>query len=120
MIHHSFPSVNTNVVLGFENLFGKVLSYNSPLPPSLGLILEVVSYKIGTLRSDDRDGNKNVKKAKGLITKTTILQVHHAFLYICLPSLHDYDGIMPNFTFYRGSTKRRRNFLSLSEVGYGS
>ena len=34
--------------------------------------------------------------------KTTTLHVHHAFLYISLPSLHDYDGKMPNFTFYGG------------------
>ena len=46
---------------------------------------------IGTLRSDDGDGNGNAIKAIGLITKTTILHVHHAFLYISLPSLHNYD-----------------------------
>ena len=27
------------------------------------------------------------------------LHVHHAFLYISLPSLHDYDETLPNFTF---------------------
>ena len=59
---------------------------------------------LGTLRSDDGDGNGNSTKAIGLITKTTILHVHHAFLYISLPSLHDYDVKMPNFTLYRGST----------------
>ena len=26
----------------------------------------------------------------------------HAFLYISLPSLHDYDEKMPNFPFYGG------------------
>ena len=41
---------------------------------------------IGTLRSDDGDGNGNATKAVGLISKTTILHVHHAFLYISLPS----------------------------------
>ena len=50
---------------------------------------------LGTLRSDDGDGNKDVKKAIGLITKTTILHVHHTFfvLYISLPSLYDYDVV---------------------------
>ena len=64
------------------------------------------------LRSDDGDGNgnENVKKAKGLITKTTTLHMHHAFLYISLPSLHDYDVTMPNFTFYRESTKAKTKF----------
>ena len=50
-----------------------------------------VSVKsLGTLRSDDGDSNGNSTKAIGLISKTTILHVHHAFLYISLPSLHDY------------------------------
>ena len=58
---------------------------------------------IGTLRSDDDDddGNGNSTNAIGLITKTTILHVYHAFLYISLPSLHDCDVKIPNFTLYR-------------------
>ena len=39
----------------------------------------------------------------GLLSKTTTLHVHHAFLYIPLSSLHDYD-----------ENKRQRVFLSLS------
>ena len=31
------------------------------------------------------------KNAVGLISKTTTSHVHHAFLYISLPSLHDYN-----------------------------
>ena len=31
------------------------------------------------------------KKTIGLMGKTTGLPVHHAFLYISLPSLHNYD-----------------------------
>ena len=80
-------------------------------------------YILGTLRSDDGDGNGNgnATKAIGLIIKTTILHVHHAFLYISLPSLHDYDVKMPKFTMYRGSTQATTKFpLSLSELGYSS
>ena len=40
---------------------------------------------LGTLRSNDADGNENVKKTIGFISKTTTLHVHHAFLYISLP-----------------------------------
>ena len=55
---------------------------------------------LGTLRSDDGDGNGNATKAIGLISKTTILHVHHAFLYISLPlrlrrenaKFHDVQG----------------------------
>ena len=67
-------------------------------------------YGTGSLRSDDGDGNEDVK--------TTILHVHHAFLYNSLPSLHDYDVKMPNFTLYTGSTQATANFLPLSELGY--
>ena len=49
----------------------------------------------------------------GLVTKTTILHVHHAFLYISLPSLHDYDVKMPNFMLFKGSKQATTKFLSL-------
>ena len=55
--------------------------------------------RIGTLRDYDCDGNGNVKKAIGLMSKTTTLHVHHAFLYISLQSLHNYDVKWSNFTF---------------------
>ena len=45
--------------------------------------------------------SENVKKAIGLMSKTT-LHVQHAFLYISSSSLHDYDVQMPNYSFYRG------------------
>ena len=55
---------------------------------------------IGTLRSNDADDNENVKKTIGLISKTTTLHMHHTFLYISYPFLHDYDVKVPNFAFY--------------------
>ena len=36
-------------------------------------------------------------------------------LYVSLPSLHDYDVKMPNFTFYAGRKQTATNFLSLSK-----
>ena len=45
------------------------------------------------------------QKSHPLLSKTTTLLVHHAFLYISLPSLHYYDAKMPNFTFYGGRIK---------------
>ena len=53
----------------------------------------------GTTRSNDADGNKNVKKTKGLVSKTTTSHVHHTFLYISYLFLHDFDVKMPNFAF---------------------
>ena len=46
---------------------------------------------IGTLRNCDGDGKENINKAMGLMSKTTTLHVHHAFLYISLLSLLNYD-----------------------------
>ena len=45
----------------------------------------VIILTIGTLRSKDADGNDNVKKTMGFISKTTTSHVQHAFLYISLP-----------------------------------
>ena len=50
--------------------------------------------------SHDGDDNENVKTAIGWMGKTTTLHVHHASLHISLPSLHYYDGKMPNLKFY--------------------
>ena len=43
---------------------------------------------LGTLGSNDADGDENVKKKQktvGFTTKTTTLHVHDPFLYISLP-----------------------------------
>ena len=53
------------------------------------------------------------------MSKTT-LHVHYAFLDSSLSSLNDYNVKMPNFTFYGEVNKRRRNFLVLYGLGYGS
>ena len=78
----------------------------------------VMMMTIGTLRSNDADDNENVKKTIGLISKTTTSHVHHTFLYISFPFLHDYDVKMPNFAFYGGRKQGTAKF-SLSELGYG-
>ena len=70
----------------------------------------VVKFPIGRFSNDDGDGNENVKTAMGLLSKTTSLHVHHAFLYISLPLLHDYDVKMPNFTFYGGRKQATTKF----------
>ena len=67
-----------------------------------GLLQPVAAKRIGTLRSNDADGNENVKKTIGLISKTTTLHVHHTFCTFLCPFLHDCDVKMPNFGFYGG------------------
>ena len=50
--------------------------------------------------NDDGDGSENVKKTICLLSKTTTLHVHHAFLYISLPPLQDYTVQRENASFY--------------------
>ena len=56
---------------------------------------------LGSLTNVDGDGSENGKKATGLDWQTTTTHVYHAFLYISLTSLHDYNVKVPNFTFCR-------------------
>ena len=44
--------------------------------------------------------------------KTTTLHVHHTFLYISLPFLHDYDVKFPNWTFHGGRKQATTKFNS--------
>ena len=67
----------------------------------------------------DGDGNENVEKAIGLLSKTTSLHVHHAFLYISLPLLYDYDVKCLVSRFMEDVNKRRQTFLSLSKLECG-
>ena len=65
------------------------------------------------LRTNDGEGNENVKKAIGLITKISTFHVHRAFLlilYISLPALRDYEVRKPNLTFFIGSTQATTKF----------
>ena len=73
-------------------------------------------FTIGSFSNDDGDGNgdgnEDVKKALGLLRKTTTLHVHHVVLYISLP--HDYDAKIPNCKFYGGGKQATTNlFFSL-------
>ena len=51
---------------------------------------------IGDLMNYGGDSSGNAKKTIGLMRKTTTLHLHHAFLYISLPPLHNYDMKWPN------------------------
>ena len=44
--------------------------------------------------------------------------MHHTFLYISLPFLHDYDVKSLNSCFMKNVNKQRRDFISLSELGF--
>ena len=73
-------------------------------------LFDLIHDLLGSFSTDDGDGSENFKKAIGLISKTTTLHVQHTFLYISLPSLHDYGVKIPNFTFYGGRKQATTNF----------
>ena len=59
----------------------------------------------GSFSNDNGDGNENVK--------TTTVHVQHTFLYISLPSLHDYDVKSSHAMFYGGRKFTTTNFFLL-------
>ena len=71
------------------------MNYGKMVFMSMVMTVVLLIMIIGTLRNYDGDGNENVKKTIGLISKTTTLHVHHAFLYISLSFLHKYDVKWP-------------------------
>ena len=57
-------------------------------------------WLLGSLSIDDGGGNENGKKATELDKQNNnFARAFHTFFYTSLPSLHDYDVEMPNFTF---------------------
>ena len=71
------------------------MNYGKMVFMSMVMTVVLLIMIIGTLRNYDGDGNENVKKTIGLMSKTTTLHVHHAFLYISLSFLHKYDVKWP-------------------------
>ena len=61
------------------------------------LVVGIKDFKM-PLRRRQRERQKGNR----LNGKITTLHLHHAFLYISLPLLQDYNGKIPNFTFYQG------------------
>ena len=59
------------------------------------------SKLIGTLRSNDADGNENVKKPIGFISKQQLCTCITLFCTFLCSFLYDYDVDMPNLAFYR-------------------
>ena len=74
----------------------------------------ILSWWINRERNDDGDVKENGKRVIGLDWQTTTLHVHHAFLYISLPSLHVYNVKVPDFTYCRGREHETTTFLFFS------
>ena len=70
---------------------------------------------IGSLRCHYGDGNENVKKAIGLGQQNNNFARASRFLYISLPSLHDYDVNCLISRFIDNVNTRRRISLGSLE-----
>ena len=64
--------------------------------------------------NDDSKGNKDFKKAIGIFSKSSTLDVQHTFLvrYLCRP-LHKYNMKFPNRTFYG---RRKQVYLATFDI----
>ena len=69
--------------------------------------------KGGNLGNDDGDVNENGKKAIGLDWQNNNFACA-AFFYNSLPSLHDYNMKVLNFTFSRGREHKTTTFFFFS------
>ena len=96
------------------------MSARKTIRHSVDTNLYVLISIIGTLRSNDADGDENVTKTIGFTTKTTILHVHHVRLYISLPVFarlrREKSKYLSNFAFNgvrkQGTTKCYFSFLN--------
>ena len=95
-----------------KNTYNKIASYVGGIVYGSSWAYHTRAFitRPGTLRNYDGDGNGNVKKAISLMSKTTTLQLHHAFLYNSLQSLHNYDVKWPNFKFTWNPTQNGNIF----------
>ena len=59
------------------------------MPTSNGITSSFFAGKIRDLNIQQQDGNENINETIGLISKTTTLHLHHAFLGISLPFLYE-------------------------------
>ena len=71
----------------------------------------VVDSDIRDLKIRRRRRQRGRQKSNRFNIQNNNFARHHAFLYISLPSLPDYDVIMPNFTFHIESTHAMTKFL---------
>ena len=90
---------------------------------SLMIVVTTTSTMSTTITDDDnrelkqwqrqREGQKSNRVR---LKKKTALHVHHAFLYISLPSLHDYNVKVRKITFCRRREHGQQLSFSLPEL----
>ena len=71
---------------------GKSTSFGIPLLLRANFLLSCLSR----IREHETMGQQKQQKSDRFSCKTTTLHVYHTFLYISLPSVHDYNVKRPN------------------------
>ena len=85
-----------------------------PTPPlPMILVRELLSFLKKTATAT-ATATRTAKEQLVFVSRTTTLQVHHAFLYISLPSLHVHEVKMPHFTFSGERERKATTFFFLS------
>ena len=107
----------------FQELTSNKLPADSNYIPLLGKGLRLTAAglsKEGVLDVNPATATRKSKNQKVKVSKTTVLHVHYAFLYISLLSLHDYDVNCLISRFIDNVNMRRRISLSLYKLEYSS
>ena len=101
----------------YRSIFCIGQSTSKPYVALRQLVTAVRSKVLGRLSNDDGDVNKNGKKAIGYFEKQqscTWITIFGTCIFLHLPSLHDYDVKMPNFTFRGGRKHNTTTFFFFS------
>ena len=65
---------------------------------------------MASFSNDDGDGNENAKNSNRFLKQNNNFERASRFFVIYLPSLHDYDVKMPDFTLYWGRKQATTKF----------
>ena len=79
-----------------------------PVPCEPNLLTASPNALLESFSNDD--GNESAKKRNGFDKQNNNFARASRFLYISLPSLHDYGVKMPDFTFFGGRKQASTNF----------
>ena len=109
------PPICIQAPIAINPLFGQPLQRNVRCVNDLfhSGAVAVYNESLGN-DDDDDDGNENGKKAIGLDQQNNNSARAHAFMYISLPLLHDYNVKVPSLTFCQGREQKTTTFFFFS------
>ena len=123
--HLEFESIITQSLTRWQVCFENKNKIKTPAVSHARLfILDGTAFAsiLGSFGNDNGDGNKNVKKAVGLISKTTTMHVQHTFLFIFCRhrTTTTWNSLKRRFIIMEEVKTTKRTSLSLSKLGFVS